>query len=123
MGKSQVHKIFEANDGRVVSSDLLIVGHGHDIELYSTGWDCDLNEKITPYVIFNFPAHPECDEALAAPFVEDCKDGCETIQQPSFELTKRRSYARITKPGAYFLHRTCGAETVTVWYKRIQSSQ
>lgn len=121
MARAKLHKAFDAGDGRVVSKDFFFIHKGEALKITSTGWDCTLDECIEAYYVFHLPENPLCEEGITTLYKETCAiDCCNRIDLSKVKLTKNHQSDIISESGIYFLHRTCGAENVDVFYKKIK---
>ncbi len=122
--KHNIHTLFKAGDGRVMSDHVVSIREGMYARVYSEGWDCSLKgEQIDVWMIPYVPAS-DCETAIAIPYLEriylDC---CTTYDKPKFQLDKGRTFDTLEEQGAFILRRKCGAENVNVYIQYMKGSQ
>jgi len=115
--RNKLIRLFEANDGRRVSSQVLFVRKGERVKLVSNGWDCDLDGDITVYNILHYPEN-HCDEAVMSVWTKDVEcSPLETVEVPRVRLTKANTHDIIDVHGQYLLVRERDALEVNVFAK------
>ena len=122
MAKNALVKLFEAGDGRSVSSEVLFVKSDEQVTLATQGW-CDIDDPdecqdIVVYKFLHYPNNPRCEDAILIKWTQDVQvDPLCTKEVPRIRLTKNNVHDIINERGQYLLVRECGAEDVNVYAK------
>lgn len=117
MARNKLIRLFEANDGRAVSSQILYVRQGERANLISSNWGCEDGEIIV-YKFLHYSENHQCDPSLIAIWTRDVECGpLETVEVPRIKLTSANAHDIIDEHGQYLLVRARGAEEVNVFAK------